>query len=292
MRTSVRLVLSCCLAFGICPTLVRAAADILAPDNLMAWCIVPFDSRKRGPEERAQMLVQLGIKHYAYDYRDEHIPTFDAEVEAMKRYGIGFDVWWLPANLGPTTQKIFETIRRHQIKPQLWVFLTDPAPKSTKQADKVKAAVTILRPVAEVARELGCRLALYNHLSWFGEPENQLEIIQQLGMPNVGIVYNFHHGHGHIDRFPQLFKQMQPHLLALNLNGMVKNGDKTGKKILTLGEGDQELAMLRVVLDSGWRGPVGILNHRSMDSEVALRDNLAGLAKLRRQLLSAEKGDK
>ena len=33
---------------------LRAAdPDIYAPENLVAWCIVPFDAKKRGPVERA-----------------------------------------------------------------------------------------------------------------------------------------------------------------------------------------------------------------------------------------------
>jgi hypothetical protein len=70
-------------------TLVSAAPpEIFARTNLVAWCIVPFDARKRGPEERAQMLDRLGIKRLAYDWRAEHVPTFDAEMEACQRHGI------------------------------------------------------------------------------------------------------------------------------------------------------------------------------------------------------------
>src|SRR5947209_1079710 len=32
------------------------AGQLFARDNLIAWCIVPFDSKRRGPEERAAML--------------------------------------------------------------------------------------------------------------------------------------------------------------------------------------------------------------------------------------------
>src|SRR5436190_1068527 len=56
--------------------------------NLMAWCIVPFDSKKRGPDERAAMLEKLGFSKFAYDYRAEHISTFDAEVEALEKHHV------------------------------------------------------------------------------------------------------------------------------------------------------------------------------------------------------------
>src|SRR5678810_247417 len=39
------------------------------------------------------------------------------------------------------------------------------------------------------------------------------------------------------------------------------------------------------IRDSGWRGPVGIINHRTeLDAEAALRANLSGLERLRREL--------
>jgi len=46
----------------------------LAMDDLIAWCILPFDSRKRRPEEQIAMLERLGFKRYAYDWRAEHLP--------------------------------------------------------------------------------------------------------------------------------------------------------------------------------------------------------------------------
>src|SRR5437868_5191377 len=72
------------------------AYDLFAPTNLVAWCIVPFDAKKRGPEERAEMLERLGFKHFAYDYRAEHIPTFDAEIASLKRHKIELFAWWFP----------------------------------------------------------------------------------------------------------------------------------------------------------------------------------------------------
>src|SRR5687768_5938683 len=56
---------------------------IFAKDNLVAWCIVPFDSQKRSPEQRSAMLEKLGLKRLAYDWRAEHIPMFDAEIAAL-----------------------------------------------------------------------------------------------------------------------------------------------------------------------------------------------------------------
>src|SRR5262245_40470708 len=62
--------------------------NLFARTNLAAWCIVPFDRKERGPEERAAMLEKLGITMLAYDYRAKHIPTFDAEIEALANHHI------------------------------------------------------------------------------------------------------------------------------------------------------------------------------------------------------------
>src|SRR5690349_15976541 len=99
-----------------------ASSKLFARDNLMAWCIVPFDAKKRGPEERAAMLEKLGFKHFAYDYRAEHIPTFDAEIEACQRHGVSLDAWWFPTTLNDEARQILDTLKRHNLKAQLWVM--------------------------------------------------------------------------------------------------------------------------------------------------------------------------
>jgi sugar phosphate isomerase/epimerase len=274
------------LALLIFTTLTFAAnpspRDPFAPENLVAWCIVPFDAKKRGPEERAQMLDQLGIKRFAYDYRAEHIPTFQAEMDAVKTHGIELVAWWFPTTLNDEARSILGVIERNGLHPQLWVMGGGDAVHSPEeQTRRVEAEADRIRPIAEAAAKIGCKVALYNHGGWFGDPGNQVMILAKLQMPNVGIVYNFHHGHADIDRFPGLWKRIQPHVLALNVNGMVKNGDQNGKMILPVGSGDEELAMLRVVRDSGWFGPVGVLNHTDDDAEPRLKGNLEGLAKLR-----------
>ena len=157
--------------------------QLFARDNLVAWCIVPFDSKKRAPEERAAMLERLGFKHFAYDWRAEHIPTFDAEVDALKRHGVALDAFWVaPGELNRESRIILDVLKRHGVKAQLWVLLDLGADKArgAEQERRVAAAAAKLRPLADEAAKIGCTLALYNHGGWFGEPENQLAIIERL----------------------------------------------------------------------------------------------------------------
>jgi putative heme-binding domain-containing protein len=263
---------------------------LFARDNLIAWCIVPFDGKKRGPEERAAMLERLGFRHFAYDWRPEHIPSFDAEVDALKRHGVSLDAFWVaPGVLNRESRIILDVLKRHGVKAQLWVLLDLGGDRATgaEQERRVEAAAAQLRPLAEEAAKIGCSLALYNHGGWFGEPENQLAIVDRLrkqGIANIGIVYNLHHGHDHLGRFAEILAKLKPHLVAINLNGMDPDGDRVGRKILPLGQGSRDLELLRIIRDSGYRGPIGILGHTDDDAEERLRDNLDGLDWLLPQL--------
>jgi len=290
---------SAVLALTLFSTLVAGtpAVDLFDRTNLVAWCIVPFDAKKRGPEERAAMLAKLGFTQFAYDYRAEHIPTFDAELAALKRHHIRLLAWWFPRTLNDEASLILDVLKRHdQRGVQLWVTGSGAATKSPEeQRARVVTEAARLRPIAAEAAKLEGTVALYNHGAWFGEPENQLEIIAHLraaGITNVGLVYNLHHGHDHVARFPALLAQMKPHLLALNLNGTVPGGDKAGQKIIPLAQGELDASLLTVIRDSGWRGPIGILNHTDEDAEGRLRDNLAGLDWLRQKISGQPAGQR
>jgi putative heme-binding domain-containing protein len=267
-----------------------AIERLFGRENLIAWCIVPFDSTKRGPEDRAKMLERLGFKHFAYDWRGEHVPTFDAEVDALRAHHVGLDAWWVaPGELNDDSKRVLDVLQRHSVKAQLWVLLDLGADRVTGDAQRkrVESAAAKLKPLAEAAAKAGCTLGLYNHGGWFGEPENQVAIIERLkreGVTNLGMVYNLHHGHEHLERFPALLGQIKPYLLALNLNGMDRGGDKVGRKILPLGQGELDLDLLRAIVASGYRGPIGILGHTNDDAEARLRDNLDGLDWLVKQL--------
>jgi putative heme-binding domain-containing protein len=273
-------------SFAVAVAQVKSdAKDLFAPENLVAWCIVPFDAKKRGPEERAAMLEKLKFSKFAYDYRAEHIPTFDAELAALQKHKIELTAWWFPGSLNPEARQILEVIARHKLRPQLWVTGGGAATKSAEERlARVKAEAARIRPIAEEAAKLGCTVGLYNHGGWFGDPENQIAIIEELKLPNVGIVYNQHHGHEHLARFPDLLKRMLPHLYVLNLNGMHTDGERRGAKIVPLGQGELDLALLKTIRDSGYRGPIGILGHTQDDAEQRLQDNLDGLRWLEQQL--------
>ncbi len=250
------------------------AADNFAKDKLVAWCIVPFDAKQRGPAERAAMLQRLGLKRVAYDWRAKHVPEFEEEILQYKKHGLEFFAFWA------VHEKAFQLFEKHKISPQIWSMF--PSPKGSSQEAKVAAAAKQLLPLVARTKKMGSKLGLYNHGGWSGEPANLAAVCQYLrkhhDAKHVGIVYNLHHGHGHIADWEKSLHQMKPYLHCLNLNGM---NDGAQPKILQLGRGKHEVAMIATIRKSGYTGPIGILDHRSdTDAEIALRENLDGLEKI------------
>ena len=248
----------------------RTANGIYGKQNIAAWCIVPFDSKNRTPQERAEMLQRLGIQRFAYDWRDSHIAHLEEEIIECKRRNIEFFAFWgWHDSLAPL-------IAKHDVHPQIWLMISPP-PGAT-DAERVENAANGLLAMAEKTKHLGLQLGLYNHGDWGGEPANMAAVCQrlhELGHDHVGIVYNFHHGHGHIDDFPTELEAMLPYLICVNLNGM---NDDEAPKILQLGAGKHERQMMKTLQASGYQGPIGLIHHRDgVDAETGLQENTAGM---------------
>lgn len=262
---------------------------LFAPENLVAWCIVPFDSKNRGPQERVEMLRSLGFTKYAYDWRHPHLDSFAEEIKLAKQSGIGIHAVWLwidknsdmPGKLSDDNNRLLQIMKDAGLKTQLWVGFNNNFFEDGDDAIRVAKGSEMVRFLLENTKDVSAGIGLYNHGDWFGEPENQIKIIRKVDSPQVGIIYNFHHGHGQVKDFKALVNTMKPWLWCVNINGM-KPG---GPQILTVGAGGEELGMLRVLKKSGYSGPIGILGHiETEDVEVVLKRNLEGLKKIEKQL--------
>ncbi len=261
----------------------KNTAALFDKQNLVAWCIVPYDSVKRTPAQRAHMLQELGIKKFAYDWRDEHLPTMAQEIATMRKAGIQIkSVWfWVNGNqdqiLDKTNAFILETLQKQQVKTELWLSFNEQFFAGLSDDEKFKKAVASIQFIQKKAQAIGCTVMLYNHGDWFGEPENQIKIIKAIGDKKIGMVYNFHHAHEQVKNFPKLLQQMKPYLTTVNINGM-RTG---GPKILPLGQGDLELQMLRDLKNAGYSGSLGIIGHTEHeDVKQVLLGNLQGLKQI------------
>jgi hypothetical protein len=271
---------------------LTARGILFARENLIAWCVIPFDSMHRTPLERAQMLNRLGISRLAIDWRAKDIPHFDEEIDTLRKNHITIQAFWLRGNMYPerngasspdgNVEVVLATLKRNQLRTQIWdPFDADEEFMSLSAPARLRRATEAVRYLATRAKEIHCSVAIYSHGGWMGEPENELKVVDKVGMPNVGIVYDYEHGRPQMDRFPEFFPKLVPHLWAVILNGMQQGGPD----FITVGDGNRDLGLLKVIRDSGYSGPIGIMNHdENRDAEVGLRLNMEGLKKMLREM--------
>jgi hypothetical protein len=263
--------------------------DIFSEKNLVAWCIVPFDSQNRNPQQRIEMLKRLNFSQYAYDWRHQHLASFPEEIKLAKKNKVKIAAVWMwidkntdaPGKLSDDNETLLSMIKEGGLKTQLWVGFNHNFYEYDDDETKVSKGVEMLTYLRERTKGFVSGLGLYNHGDWFGEPGNQIKILETMNSKGIGLIYNFHHGHAQIEAFPALLEKMIPWLWTVNINGMKKEGPK----ILTVGEGDSEFEMLSALRKSSFKGTIGILGHiETEDVEKVLRRNLDGLRKAERQL--------
>lgn len=261
------------------------SSSLFAPENLLAWCIIPYDSLHRTPAERIAMLKRLGFTQYVWDWRPKHLSILPEEIRLAREAGLKIrGAWlWIDAQtdsvgaLSESNRAVLAAFAEAHMPVEYWVGFNSNYFEGLGDASRVGKGAAMVAYLRDVAAKSGGTIALYNHGDWFGEPDNQLRIIEAVGDPSVGMVYNFHHGHDQIDAFPEFLPRILPHLRAVNLDGMTPGGPK----ILPIGSGTREREMIKLLVDSGYRGPIGILGHvDDVDVEPILAANLAGLRKL------------
>jgi len=254
-------------------------------DDVYAWCIVPFDSEKRLPEQRIDMLKRLGIKKYGYDWRINDLPNMASELKLAKQNAIEvISVWlWIDDNwdnlqkLNQSNEEVLSTVEEVGYKGEIWVSFNANFFENLSDEAAVEKGSKMIQLLNKKASKLGCKLALYNHGDWFGNPINQIKIIKTLPKKNIGLVYNFHHAHNQIDQFYKFVPVIMPYLWHVNLNGLKEEGPK----ILTIGQGNHEKQMIDFLINQGYKNDFGILGHiEDEDVELVLKSNLDGLKKM------------
>ncbi|MDP2061043.1 MAG: TIM barrel protein [Flavobacteriaceae bacterium] len=253
-------------------------------ENYFAWCIVPFDNQNRTPEQRIEMLKRLGFVSYAYDWREKHLPEMAKEIKLSGESGIKMNAVWMwidksdsIGQLSPNNQKVLQILEETSLKTQIWMSFPEDYFDGLSEEERLEKASAMISYLSDEAQRLGCKIGMYNHGGWFGNPDNLVKIIETLPGKEIGIVFNFHHAHDLLVNYEEMVKNMMPHLWAVNLNGM----NPGGPKILPIGSGEKEAEMIAILNKNGFTGPFGILGHvEDADVEKILQGNLEGLKKL------------
>lgn len=256
--------------------------SLFSQENLLAWCIVPFDNLHRTPAERIAMLKRLRFTQYAWDWRQNHLKDLPEEIRLSREAGVRIHAIWLwieggtdsVGHLGEGNRTVIEAVNNARLPVEFWVGFHPNYFAGLDEPACVRRATEMMVYLRDLAATSGSTVALYNHGDWIGEPANEIMIIKAAGDPAIGMVFNFHHAHSMLNEFPGLLDRMRPYLTAVNLNGMRPGGPK----ILPIGQGTHEREMIRLLDKSGYAGPIGILGHvEDTDIEGVLRQNLEGL---------------
>jgi sugar phosphate isomerase/epimerase len=272
-------------------------------ENFVAWAFLNYEPEERIAEERAEMLKRLGFTKCGYEGHKQWIDQLEEHIIAYREHGIEMlGIYLEIREENPLDQdyliEAIEIIERQNCKIQLWLTIRDSLFYGIPDGQRVQKAIDLIQPLADRVIPKGCKIAMYNHGGWTGLPSNQVKIVKKLqtwyNPEDVGIVLNFHHAHSFVDQFPGLFAEVKPYLFLVNTNGMRIKMNDEGKsegdpKILALGKGDHEEYMLRVVKESGYTGPIGVIDHmKQIDPEVNLRNNLNVLKSILEQLNAEE----
>lgn len=287
--TILTMILTVGLQSLLCAQSAANNEKLFAKENLVAWCIVPFDNQHRSPQQRVDMLKRLGFTQYAYDWRHEHVSSFREEIKLAKENGIRITAVWMwidqetdkVGQLSEDNEQILSIMKESGLKTRLWVGFNNNFYAGENDDSKIAKGVEMLQYLQKHTSQVATGIGLYNHGDWFGEPDNQIKILKQLNDPAFGLIYNFHHGHSQVESFPTLLEKMMPWLWTVNINGMKKGGPQ----ISPVGSGDQEFEMLRTLKKSAFHGSIGILGHiEDDDVEKVLQRNLAGLQTMQGRL--------
>lgn len=110
-------------------SLLPAQPSELAMDDLLAWCIVPFDNQGRTPEARIRMLEELGFTRYAYDWRPKHLADTARELRLAEQRGIDVTAVWMwiagegdrPGQLSESNERLLAALAEAGLSTQIWV---------------------------------------------------------------------------------------------------------------------------------------------------------------------------
>ncbi len=251
-------------------------------NEISPWCILGFDSLDRTPKERITMLNEMGFTKYGFNKGKGDLSTMHEEFKLAKENNIEITsiFLWLNSDrdsigkLSSSNQELLLNLREVEHKPTIWVSFSNNFFEGKTQEQSLELSTEMIKYIKVKADELNCKIALYNHHGWFGNPYHQIEILERLNEKSVTMVYNFHHAHEYVDEFPKIVKKMKPYLSYVNLSGVKKKESK----ILSIGEGDYEYEMIQNLLNEGYNGPWGILGHiKTEDVQKVLTRNIEGL---------------
>lgn len=228
-----------------------------------AYCIDTHDSEKRSLQEQAALLKELGydgVGHLWLDNVKERLDTLDAEGLKLFQITIRVNVASAKEPYDPKLKEVSPLLNGRNVQICL---LMEGMPPSDIKGDA--PATTIVRELADLAKDSGTEIILYPHVDiWLERVEDAVRLARLVDRPNVGVMFNLCHWLkiDQEENLKPLLESALPYLRAVSINGAdhadaIRDG--TGNWLQPLDRGDFDVATLLDTLKKlGYKGAVGL----------------------------------
>lgn len=226
------------------------------------FCIDWHDAEKRGFEQQAQMLKELGypgVGHIWLDKVPERIASLDRQDLQLFQITIQVDITPDKPAYDPRLKEVLSLVRGRGV--QFLLLMNGMAPSDPAGDER---AVRIIREMADLAPDSGAEFLLYPHTDcWLERIEDCVRVANQVNRPAVGVMFNLCHWlRVSQDRdYEKCLKLAMPRLMAVSINGADEWDTQAGwaKYIQPLGRGTFDVAkFLRTLRELGFKGPIGL----------------------------------
>ncbi len=254
------LVLSGCFFFSSCKSQDTATLGLTNP--FFAMDTGTKDDKHRTAKTQAEMLKELGYAGIGYT----GVNGIPEMLEELDKNGLEMFTVYVGVCIDPDKQKynsqLKEAIRQLKDRDTI-IWLTIESKKysiSSPQGDP--AAVEIIWEIADMAEELGLRVALYPHINtWLERVEDAVRVAKKVNRKNVGVTFNLCHWL-RVDNeknMKPLLETAIPYLFLVTINGADSGGENWKQLIQTLDRGSFDTyQFLKTLKDLGYTGPIGL----------------------------------
>lgn len=214
--------------------------------------------------DQARLLKELGFDGVGYPlwFGEE----MDKDLRALDEAGLELYLVYTTVNLDPAKPaydpRVPEAIAQLKGRPvTVSVLIRGLPPGDLKGMDR---AVEILRELADAAAKSDLRVSLYHHVNdWTESMLFALEVARKVDRPNVGVNFNLCHWlkvDGDKD-YRTVLRENADRILAVTVNGAQLGSNAWANGLIQpLDRGDfDNRALLGVLHETGYRGPVGLM---------------------------------
>ncbi len=224
------------------------------------WPFYAFDNgllTVKTIEGKVQLLKRLGYTGIELHWGPKQLPRW---LELLDKHGLHLNaIYTVPTLEAPINADLPQVIKLLRGRPTRieMAIRSKEFKKPSDLAGDAKAG-DMLQRVSDLCADTGPVVSIYPHAwNWTEKVSDGTRLAKKTGRKNIGTNFNLVHWHW-IEQPQPLevaLREALPHLFSVTIN----NGEKKGRKIASLDEGDYDvLGFMKLVAKVGYRGQVGL----------------------------------